>query len=97
MLYKYPKNACVKSEAALDLDGAKKASDFNSVGISDTEVVGHEVKHGYDQMNYTKRSGKINGIDEDEIWASVFENRIRKESGHKLRKFYGGKKSHQDI
>jgi hypothetical protein len=48
-------------------------------------------------MNYTKRSGKINGIDEDEIWASVFKNRIRKESGHKLRKFYGGKKSYQDI
>lgn len=84
--------SCVKSETALDLDGAKKASDFNGVGISDTEVVGHEVKHGYDQMNYTKRSGTINGIDEDEVWASVFENRIRKESGHKLRKFYGGKK-----
>ena len=84
--------SCVKSETALDLDGAKKASDFNGVGISDTEVVGHEVKHGYDQMNYTKRSGTINGIDEDEVWASAFENRIRKTAGHKLRRFYGGKK-----
>ncbi len=84
--------SCVASETTLDLDGAKKASDFKDIGISDTEVVGHEVKQGYDQMKFIKRSGTINGIDEDEVWASVFENRIRKESGHKLRKFYGGKK-----
>lgn len=89
--------SCVASETTLDLDGAKKASDFKDIGISDTEVVGHEVKHGYDQMNYINRNNYVNDIKEDEIWASVFENRIRKESGHKLRKFYGGKKSHQDI
>lgn len=43
-------------------------------------------------MNYINRNNYVNDIKEDEIWASVFENRIRKESGHKLRKFYGGKK-----
>ena len=74
------------------VDEAYKEVDFKKTGLTDTQLLGHELKHSYDYNFNIDVNDKdpITGIETNEINAVSFENLIRKEEGKKLRSAYGG-------
>lgn len=64
--------------------------DFKDVGITDYELIGHELKHAYDiqfKMN-DRGKDKKTGIKISEYETVNFENLIREEEGRQLRTRY---------
>lgn len=69
----------------------KDYSDFKDVGLTDYELVGHELKHSYN-MQFYKTNKKVDNeskIEMEEIETVNFENLIRKEEGMLMRTMYG--------
>ena len=64
--------------------------DFKNIGVTDLELLGHEISHSYDNQLYLNRRGidKATGVKINEIEAVKFENLIRKEEGKPLRKTF---------
>ena len=75
------------------VDDHSENVDFNKIGVTDVELVAHEIKHAFDMKKHfnNRKVNKTVGVEGNEIEAVKFENILRKEKGHKLRTTYGGK------
>ena len=73
------------------VDNYKSSVDFRDVGLTDYELLGHELKHSYNKEFYKTKKGKDpqSGIKMEEIETVNFENLIRKEEGMPKRTKYG--------
>ena len=73
------------------VENYKEQGDFENVGLTDYELIGHELKHSFDnkQSKNSNDVDKTSGIEMDEIEAVVFENLIRVEEGKDIRTKYG--------
>lgn len=73
------------------VDNYKSSVDFRDVGLTDYELLGHELKHSYNMEFYKTKTGNDpkSGIEIEEIETVNFENLIRKEEGMPKRTKYG--------
>jgi RHS repeat-associated protein len=74
------------------VDNYKSSVDFRDVGLTDYELLGHELKHSYNMEFYKTKKGKDpqSGIKMEEIETVNFENLIRTEEENPKRTKYGG-------
>lgn len=74
-----------------NVDNYKLFPDLEDVGLTDYELIGHEMKHSYDMEFFKSERGKDpkTGIEIEEIETVNFENIIRKEEKRKERTKYG--------
>lgn len=79
----------IMSEIYVNLYLSKKGEDFKGIGLTYNEVIGHELKHSYDEEFGISNKGIDNGKDITEFSTVNFENLIRKEEGRKIRTRYG--------
>jgi len=73
-----------------DVDNSYKYGDFEGIGLTDYELVGHELKHAYDYQFFKPEKGvdENTGIDVSEYEAVNFENLIRTEEDRPQRMKY---------
>lgn len=64
------------------------SGDFEGIGLTDYELIGHELKHSYDIQFYKNKRGMYEGVKIEEFETVNFENLIRKEEGNSLRTKY---------
>ena len=74
-----------------DVDNGEESSDFKDAGITDVDLVGHEIKHAFDNEHNANNRGKepTTKVSYNEIEAVKFENLIREEEKRPLRTNYG--------
>ncbi|WP_240616252.1 RHS repeat-associated core domain-containing protein [Prevotella jejuni] len=66
----------------------RKGSELRKFNTSYTDIIGHELKHAYDKMNYIANNNKVPGhsFTYDEFNTVAFENHIKSSEGNRYRR-----------